>query len=325
MSIPESPFIEAVIDDPDGGPGIVIIDVSAEIANYAEGKTIAAKRDGKKRKRKFSRRDPDKIDTLIIHKSGGNGPPGFRGALATTGYVVYHRGWHGAAYTFWASRELDRDPEGRLVIYRLQPDTVRSWHTGGRMNNVGIALGIQGNYDGQWDLLSSGLPRIEREPTEDQWYALPLFCDWVERTYPFIVFEQEDEDDDFGLTGHWEHGKPVCPGDALRVWVRRRRGELIMPSPAVLMLPKTPPDSVDPYRFDPEQYQKALLLVGYDPGPIDGKPGVLTRGALEEFQAAHSLKVDGWYGPDTASVLLARLQRGGLALQKTFDDHPPVI
>jgi len=49
--------------------------------------------------------------------------------------------------------------------------------------------------------------------------------------------------------------------------------------------------------------QQALHAAGYDPGPVDGKLGRLTQGAIREFQEAHRLSVDGNVGPKTWAKL----------------------
>ncbi len=45
--------------------------------------------------------------------------------------------------------------------------------------------------------------------------------------------------------------------------------------------------------YDPETIQKHLASLGYDPGPIDGKPGAKTRTAIRAFQKAEGLRVSG--------------------------------
>jgi Putative peptidoglycan binding domain len=51
------------------------------------------------------------------------------------------------------------------------------------------------------------------------------------------------------------------------------------------------------------ELQRRLRRLGDDPGPIDGLYGPLTAGAVERFQLAHGLKVDGVVGPQTRSRL----------------------
>lgn len=54
---------------------------------------------------------------------------------------------------------------------------------------------------------------------------------------------------------------------------------------------------------DVEALQQALARNGYDPGPIDGDYGPLTRTAVETFQEEYDLPVTGVAGPDTLDVL----------------------
>lgn len=49
--------------------------------------------------------------------------------------------------------------------------------------------------------------------------------------------------------------------------------------------------------------QTRLMQLGHNPGPIDGIPGRLTRGAVRRFQAARGLVVDGQVGPQTMGAL----------------------
>ena len=49
--------------------------------------------------------------------------------------------------------------------------------------------------------------------------------------------------------------------------------------------------------------QKALLKLGFDPGPIDGISGRLTIQAIKVFQATCGLTPDGLVGPQTSAIL----------------------
>lgn len=65
--------------------------------------------------------------------------------------------------------------------------------------------------------------------------------------------------------------------------------------------------------------QRRLALRGYDPGPIDGRFGVLTARAVRHFQAAHGLPVDGIAGPQT----LARVDEARLSIHRTSPHRSP--
>jgi len=51
------------------------------------------------------------------------------------------------------------------------------------------------------------------------------------------------------------------------------------------------------------QLQARLRSAGYEPGPVDGLFGPLTRAAVQSFQRAHGLATDGVVGPETAAAL----------------------
>jgi peptidoglycan hydrolase-like protein with peptidoglycan-binding domain len=54
--------------------------------------------------------------------------------------------------------------------------------------------------------------------------------------------------------------------------------------------------------------QKALVRLGYDPGPIDGVAGANTRAAIEAYQTANGLLVTGQVSDP---LLKHMLQNGG--------------
>lgn len=58
---------------------------------------------------------------------------------------------------------------------------------------------------------------------------------------------------------------------------------------------------------DVRQLQQTLAQAGFDPGPIDGDFGPLTKRALKEFQSANNLKADGVMGRNTAPVVQAAM------------------
>jgi murein L,D-transpeptidase YcbB/YkuD len=51
------------------------------------------------------------------------------------------------------------------------------------------------------------------------------------------------------------------------------------------------------------EVQQALTKAGFNPGPMDGQPGLKTKKALKAFQRRHGLHVDGMVGEKTWSYL----------------------
>ncbi|MDN5308515.1 MAG: zinc D-Ala-D-Ala carboxypeptidase, partial [Eubacteriaceae bacterium] len=50
--------------------------------------------------------------------------------------------------------------------------------------------------------------------------------------------------------------------------------------------------------------QKSLKLLDYEPGPVDGIDGRLTRAAVREYQTERGLTVDGLVGAQTHGALM---------------------
>lgn len=283
------------VDEP--APGIAVWDVSHLLPNDPRND--------------YRRRPVAAIRFEIVHKSGADGPPGFEGAKATARFVVHHRGWPAAAYHLWLPRVPDRDGDGRLVIYMLNADDVHSYHTGGQRNHDGYSIALQGRFDGQWDLIGDeddADPRIEREPTPEQWEMLEAVIPWLRERHDVDLGETGNG---WGLTGHWEHGKPVCPGDAIRAWIIRYRQGIepeagLEPDADELAAGRERAAEVEAWGGrcpTPREVQRALEALGHDPGPIDGIWGFRSRAALERFQAEAGLRPDGWMGPRTSRAL----------------------
>ncbi len=71
--------------------------------------------------------------------------------------------------------------------------------------------------------------------------------------------------------------------------------------------------------------QEALLSLGFHPGPIDSHFGDMTEEALEKFQKAKKISVDGLCGPTTYKELNSALAAAGLSqieLQKEESSDP---
>lgn len=291
-------------------PTIPVIVLSDRVA-LGDASALLARRNPGKRRKVPRERNAEAIRYVVIHKSGADGPPGLRGAQGMARFVIDHRGWDDPAYTFWLPRVPDVTESGHMLALRCNPDTTRSWHTGGDLNDLGVSIAFQGAYDGDGG-------DIEVRPTDAQLEMAAAILDHLEATHAAFRRQERDGQGNYLLTGHWEHGKAVCPGDAITLWTRTQRGE----GPALRAgnVADPLPTEVKPLHFGIASRQLALRAAGYDPGPIDGRQGYQTRAALERFQKAQGLKADGHWGKHTAAAMLTVLRALGLSSVDTFAD-----
>lgn len=192
MPVDPRAVLEAVIQHP-SGQQVALYDVS-HLLPTKKGRPQPARREGAR------------IVRCYVHKSGGEGGPGYAGILASARYVVTHRQFPGMPYTFWASTVPDVDAEGRLVLYRGASDIRRTWHTGGVCNDHGIALALQGNLD-------------RRDLTPDQRRVAEAAIAYVLRRYPDLdAVEPIGVHSDAKRFGAPKN-KSVCPGRYALAWL----------------------------------------------------------------------------------------------------------
>ena len=149
-------------------------------------------------------RDASKINRCYHHHSGALGQDGYNGAHASSRYVVGTRGFPSAAYTYWLSFEPDVMRNGQIVVYRLNADDVRSWHTGGDANTYGISVAWQGNLS-------------TRAPSPYQYHAARMLCRWLMTRHSLdseVPFSYHSESNLYGGSG-----KKACPGPFVERWV----------------------------------------------------------------------------------------------------------
>lgn len=273
-----------------------------------------------------TRRAGSKIEAIFLHQSAGNRLEGIDAPIRIArfhagdpkykrnedGALVYRdrngkhspiwvgggRGWPGIGYTFVVPA-IPATEDGKLVVYRCHEDDRHTYHTGGVWNRIGVAVCFAGHY-------ASRHARAELPAAPDPLAMLAgkeLILDYL---LPRYGLDRES------LRGHFDAGKPACPGDALEAWVRAERGEDVTA------------ESVDPFGKvtlgEPviadvdgrplktwKERQAALDALGFDAGPIDGIPGEQTKGAVLAFQKDAGLVVDGRWGPNTALAVRLRL------------------
>lgn len=202
--------------------GIVLVDITNELPRHAF--------------RRYSNRQ-HQIIRQYFHNSGKLGAPGFRGCYNSARYCVAKRkvpkkyprshilGWAGMPYTFWQCFEkytvkmadlidgiIDREWDlygSELVYFRCQPDHLRTWHTGGYANQIGVACSFQGATS------KRDLSRWQIEITEAH---IPWSNSYYNLTLPDGLSWHSDKS---------EYGplrvKPSCPGRSAEQWLRAYR------------------------------------------------------------------------------------------------------
>lgn len=163
------------------------------------------------------RKRTSEIQRIYIHHSGRLGAPGINGPINSTRYVTTQKDptFPGAPYHYWIPWEpvynhYQTETATRVTvevcctIYRLQPDEIRCWHTGGRANSHGIGVALQGNTS------TIGLSDYQVE-------CLEALIPWL--------FERYNLDLPSSLSYHAEAGKyggrskAACPGSEAIEWI----------------------------------------------------------------------------------------------------------
>lgn len=249
------------------------------------------------------------ISRVFIHHSAGPFKRGIDAAYGIAEWVsrapLYGadgkrkgggRGWPGAPYQFVIPSTLEV-VEGKYEIYRMWDDDMWTWHTSSSYNKTGIGVCMAGWFASRH--VKSDNARLEPSPEAFEGLKT-LVLDYLLPRYGLTTK---------ALCGHFDAGKPTCPGDFLEQWVRQTRGEKwVSPlfAKAEVLDDKGPVYDLK----TTADLQKALQDLGYNLGPhgVDGKWGFDTRAALEAFQEEYNLVPDGILGPLTKAAILRALR-----------------
>jgi len=176
-------------------------------------------------------------------------------------------------------------PEGQIVQTNTLADV--SWHTRGQ-NRTSVGIVLEGNFKGPGHKLTG----LDEGPSDKQMSSL----DWlVEHLRMILHLDPQD------LFGHYHFGKRACPGFAISAWIEKYRLQRI----GVTSNQVGEIESV-------QELQEALVILGYDPGEIDGLMGPRTARAIRAFQREQNLIIDGIPGSQTRQRLLVRLRNNGV-------------
>lgn len=257
------------------------------------------------------------IDSIIVHTSAGPNKHGVDAPLGIAQWIIRPkktdangktigggRGWPGMPYTFCVPY-VPEVVDGKFIVYRCWDDSWRTFHTGGRWNSHGVGVCFAGSFDSRhspkWNLTAKDGPH----PTQFE-AGKSLVLDYLVPRYGIDLKK--------GLLGHFDCGKPTCPGDVLEQWIRETRGETTKVVRSEQQIDHeraiaSRMTDLDEWR----ERQAALVKLGYDVGDagVDGIWGLDTRAAVEAFQDAEHLVVDGIWGPRTEAAVRSELAKLG--------------
>jgi hypothetical protein len=207
------------------------------------------------------------------------------------------RGWPKMCYHLFVPWRPLKDDGGRFIIYLCLDWNERSWHSNKDGNTWGSAIAFQGLFHSRHAPHFVPWPGTDGEPSPEQKAILrPLW-------YEYLRIELHLSSAS-GLKGHFQLGKPTCPGDYLEHEVL----EIAQATGPLIVTPAIEPSAFPTW----ETRQQFLVDLGFDLGPygpkkdgVDGKPGISTRAAIESLQEISQLPVTGIWDPDTERVAAA--------------------
>lgn len=198
------------------------------------------------------------------------------------------RGWPGPPYPFLVPY-IPETVDGKLEVYRFWEDEWWVWSTHRSVNKDFTAVAFAGMFKSR----HYKNPNFDRDPHPLAMAAgQELILDYLIPRYGLST-------DD--VYGHFDFGKPACPGDAIEAWIRETRGEQVTFREDEKRTPSNAP-SLDTWK----ERQDALVSLGFDLGPYgaDGKFGYFTRHAIKAFQEENELVADGIWGPRTKRAMI---------------------
>jgi hypothetical protein len=241
-----------------------------------------------------------KVSKLFVHQTAGSSRDGLDAAEALANWITRSprygdrngkrvrvgggRGFPGAPYTFLVPHRPDTE-DGKAVVYRLWSDEWVTWHTR-RFNRTGVGVAFAGSFHTRHHASFS-----DRNPTP---MAAAAGWDLIEN---YLMPRYGLEPDD--IMGHFDAGKPTCPGDFLEAKIRRMRGEEVE-------WDRKHPKGDDRPLLTAAHKRQALVELGFDEfWDLGSREGM--RAAVEAAQTIGGVVVDGIWGPQTEGAVRRQL------------------
>ena len=227
--------------------------------------------------RKWKKRNPEALQGLVWHQELGWGTVEAVARYHTGSQSHLHRdGVESIAYT-WAIRR-----DGQLMLCNDLDRAVWSQGYKGRKGDENaefMSVMFEGMFHGP-----GVTDRSAGEPNAQQLLSGLMLWQACRQTWKWA-------DDD--LHGHFQFGKPACPGATLQTVIEAVR----------VNAPK------HDYDLDTsEGRQRALKDLKSYTGEVDGVWGPASRGALIRFQGKYGLAADGVWGPISEAMVMRALR-----------------
>jgi hypothetical protein len=220
--------------------------------------------------KKWRRRDPRALRGVVYHQALGVRFATDLAAFHVKPNFLSSDGLPGASYTLFV------EPDGRALLCNDVEDV--TWSQGDRRrpgdeNVAFMAVCFGGKFSGP-GYFYPGAPTTQQLMTaENLWF-------WLRDNLGF---------DAGALYGHFDFGKPACPGYSLEALVRRLRDR----------------DANVLWGRSAER-QQILKDTGYYAGMIDGMWGPRSAAAMRRFREDHDLPVMDEWGADVEVAFLRR-------------------
>jgi hypothetical protein len=254
------------------------VDYTAQILDHpliVDARTTLARH----RTKTWGRRDPALLKGVCFHQSlAHNGS-----AAATAKYDVGENhmspdGLPSLSYTLFVDREN--------TVHLANAVEEKTWSQGdaskdGDENALYLAVCFGGNFSGPGYMGTQQPSPFQITTAASLWFHCKKIWGWHNNQ----------------LFGHYDFGKPACPGDVL--------GEFIEGINSI----KDWPDTLKCDLSTVTGRQQALQLLGFFTGRADGVWTVYCKGALIRFQRAANLDADGVWGKFTEAAVIAALAK----------------
>lgn len=212
----------------------------------------------------WSRRDPSKIRGVVYHQSLGSANAKDIARYHTGPNHIAGGGLPSIAYTFFVERD------GRALLCNDVEDV--TWSQGdaskpGDENVRYISVCFGGDFTGPGHVGNDNLTTEQLTTAGLLWMLLR------------DLFELSNDQ----LFGHYDFGKPACPGTDLATFIAIVNEDVEFDNDESLAVTQ----------------QRLLTTLGYYDGAIDGIWGPRSKSALLAFQRDHGLTPDGVWGVRT--------------------------